>query len=65
MAKIDVDRLREYLIDYCGTAAFNGLPAAMLDVADIEGMDGSELCRKAEGLGVDLRLFEVPDQEEL
>lgn len=59
MAPIDVDALRAYLLDYCGTALFGGFPVALLDVADIERMDGEELCRKAEDLGVDLRRFVV------
>lgn len=62
MAKIDTDELRDYLEDYCGTAAFSGFPAALLDVADIEDiedMDGYELCEKAEDLGIDLGQFEV------
>ncbi len=59
MATIDVDRLRAYLKDYVGTAAFSGFPAAILDVADIERMSGQELCRKAEQLGIDLRKFVV------
>lgn len=59
MASIDVDSLRAYLVDYCGTAAFGGFPAAMLDVWDIERMDGQELCAKAEELGIDLRQFIV------
>ena len=61
MAKIDTDELRDYLEDYCGTAAFSGFPAALLDVADIEGMDGHELCEKAENLGIDLGRFTVDD----
>ena len=59
MATSDVGALREYLEDYVGTAAFNGFPAAVLDLSDIERMDGYELCQKAEELGVDLRRFEV------
>lgn len=59
MALIDIDALRAYLLDYCGTALFGGFPAALLDAADIERMDGEELCRKAEDLGVDLRRFVV------
>ena len=59
MAKIDTDKLREYLEDYCGTAAFSGFPAALLDVADIGDMDGYELCEKAEDLGIDLERFRV------
>lgn len=61
MAKIDTDELRDYLEDYCGTAAFSGFPAALLDVADIEDMDGYELCEKAEDLGIDLGRFAVDD----
>ena len=59
MATIDVDRLRDYLLDYCGTAMMCGFPAAILDLAEIEAMDGYELCQKAEQLGVDLHKFEV------
>lgn len=61
MATIDVDELRAYLLDYCGTAMFDGFPAALLDVADISSADGEDLCRKAEQLGVDLRRFVVED----
>lgn len=57
MATIDVDALREYMEDYCGTAMFNGFPAALLDLADIDSMDGHQLCQKAEELGIDLERF--------
>lgn len=57
--EIDVDALRAYLLDYCGTAAFGGFPAALLDVADIERASGEDLCRKAEELGIDLRIFAI------
>ena len=59
MATIDVEALRRYLMEKCGSAAFSGFPAALLDVADIERMDGRELCRKAESMGVNLSKFEV------
>lgn len=62
MAIIDVDALRDYLMDYCGTAAFSGFPAALPDVADIEDMDGHELCRKAEDLGIELRKFVIREE---
>ena len=65
MALIDVEALRDYLLDYCGTAMFSGFPAALLDVADIERMPGEELCRKAEELGVDLRRFVIKREEQL
>lgn len=59
MATIDVDKLRDYMTDYFGTAMFNGFPAAVLDLSDIERMSGHELCQKAESLGIDLRNFEI------
>lgn len=57
--EIDVDELRDYMVDYCGSAAFSGFPAAILDVVDIERMDGYELCEKVEALGINLEKFEV------
>ena len=59
MATIDGNALRDYLRDYCGTAMFNGFPAAFLDVVDIDSMDDEELCRKAEDLGIDLGRFVI------
>ncbi|MGI6221741.1 MAG: hypothetical protein ACOYIP_07770 [Coriobacteriales bacterium] len=59
MATIDVDKLRAYLLDYCGTAMFSGFPAALIDVVDIQRADGIELCKIAERLGIDLRRFVV------
>ena len=44
MVDIDVDALRAYLLDYCGTAMFSGFPAAAFDVVDIERANGEELC---------------------
>ena len=59
MATIDVDALRSYLLDYCGSAMMGGFPGALVDVADVERASGEELCRIAERLGVDLRRFEA------
>ena len=60
---VDVDALREYMLDRAGTAAFAGFPAAMADVVAIDGMDGYELCRAAEREGVDLRDFAVDEDD--
>lgn len=57
--QVNVDALRNYLLDYCGSALFSGFPAAVIDIADIEAADGYELCQIAERLGVDLRRFEA------
>ena len=58
--RVDVDALRDYLMDYCGSAIFSGFPATIIDVADIESADGYEFCQIAERMGVDLHRFEVP-----
>lgn len=58
--QIDIDALRDYLMDYCGSAIFSGFPAAIIGVTEIESADGYELCQIAEQLGVNLRQFEVP-----
>lgn len=56
--RVDADRLRDYLKDEYGTAAFNGSPAAIVDAWDADRMSGYELCEKAEAMGVDLRRFQ-------
>ena len=56
--RIDIDKLRDYLEDECGAAAFGGFSAAMMDVWEIEKKSGYELCRKAEEMGVDLNQFQ-------
>lgn len=62
MATIDVDKLRDYMVDYAGTAAFNGFPSAFLDIMDVQNMDPCELCREAEDLGIDLNKFKVDER---
>ena len=59
--RMDADALRDYLLDYCGSAKFSGFPAAVLDVVDIEQADSYELCQMAERLGIDLNKFEVQE----
>ena len=57
-ARVDVDRLREALIEEVGVAAFAGMPAAAVDLLAIESATPEELAGLAEQLGVDLRRFE-------
>lgn len=59
--RVEIEALREYLLDYCGSAMFLGFPAAVLDVVDIEQADSYELCQMAERLGIDLHKFEVQE----
>ena len=56
--QVDVERLREYMLDEFGSATFSGFPAAAVDAWEIEGMDGYELCQQAEEMGIDLRGFQ-------
>lgn len=57
MATIDVDKLRDYMKDYFGTAMMGGFSAAILDLADVDSMSGEELCKTAEDNGIDLHKF--------
>lgn len=59
--RVEIEALRDYLLDYCGSAMFLGFPAAVLDVVDIEQADSYELCQMAERLGIDLHKFEVQE----
>lgn len=59
---VDVDRLREGLLDHAGSAAGVGFPAAMLNVMDIEDESPQELLARAEREGLDLRDFAVDDE---
>ena len=62
--EVDVDQLRESLLDRAGSAAGVGFPAAMLDVMDIEDESPQELLVRAEREGLDLRDYAVDDDAE-
>lgn len=65
MVLINIDKLREYMLDYVGAAAFGGFPAAIIDTMEIQDMDPKILCKKAENLGIDLNKFKIDDPEML
>lgn len=58
---VDVDQLRESLLDRAGSAAGVGFPAAILDVVDIEDESPQEFIARVEREGLDLRDFAVED----
>ena len=60
---VDLEQLREGLLDRAGSAAGVGFPAAMLDVMDIEGESPQQLLARAEREGLDLRDFAVDDED--
>ncbi|MBO4432951.1 MAG: hypothetical protein J5852_05400 [Clostridia bacterium] len=51
---IDYSKLRDDLTDYYGTAAFSGMPAALIDVVDIQSASNDSLLRRASENGFDL-----------
>lgn len=56
---VDVDALRSYLLDLCGTAMNSGLGAALIDVAEVESASEQEVLSIALRLGVDPAGFGV------
>ncbi len=56
---IDVERLRDALVNETGPAAFAGSPWAIVDVAALEDASPLDLIREAERRGWDLRRFAV------
>ena len=52
--QIDTDRLRRDLMDYYGTAMFNGFPMAVFDLSRIERASDEELIEIALNNGVEL-----------
>lgn len=54
---IDIERLREDLIDYFGTAAFNFAPQAMLEVEKIERASARELIEIADDNGFNIEKY--------
>lgn len=56
---IDVDRLRQGLVDHSGTAMAGGAWPAIADVSEVESVSAQELIEIAEREGIDLRKFEA------
>ena len=56
---IDIEALRRDLADYFGTAAFSGMPMAMMDLSRVENASPEELVRIAQKNGFDLTKYRV------
>lgn len=52
--EIDIERLRKDLIDYFGTAMFNGSPQAIIELSRVENATPSELINIAQNNGFDI-----------
>lgn len=60
---IDVDKLRDALMDYYGSAMTSGFPMAVIELGDVESASPQELVEMAQRLGMNLRRFEIDDYE--
>ena len=58
---IDTDKLRADLMDEYGTAAFNGFPAAIIDLSEIENMSDQDLVEMAYEKGISLERYAEDD----
>lgn len=56
---IDIEALRQDIIDYYGTAALGFFPAAYMDVARVENATDEELIEMALNLGFDLNRYKM------
>ena len=56
---IDIEALRQDIIDYYGTAAYGFYPAAYTDVASIENATDEEVVKKAMELHFDLNKYKM------
>ena len=57
--EIDVSRLRDDLEDYYGTAAFSGMPAALIELTQAETASPQELVDMALRAGFELGRYET------
>ena len=56
---IDVDKLREYLIDYYGTAMFNGFPMAIEELEEVKRASDEKVVEIALKENINLLDFEI------
>ena len=54
MSQVNVDKLREDLEDYFGTAMFNGNPQAMIELEEVKRAGEHELISLAQRCGFDI-----------
>ena len=59
MDEFDVDRLREDLEDYFGTAMFNGNPQAMIELEEVKSASTQDLILIALNYGFDINDYIV------
>ena len=60
---INIDKLKQDIINYYGTATHNGFPAAMMDVIDVENASLEKLVEMARRAGLNLKDYQEDDLE--
>ena len=57
MVQIDIDRLRDDLEDYFGTAMFSGNPQAMMELEEVKRASDEELISIARRCGFNINQY--------
>ena len=52
MHEKEIEKIKNELIDYYGTAMMNGFPMAVMELSDIENLSDDEIIALAEELGL-------------
>lgn len=58
MSNINILKLKKDLMDYFGTAVFNGMPNAMIELSKISNASDSQIINLALNIGFDLSEYE-------
>ena len=61
---VDIERLREDLLDYYGTASQSGFPMAIVELGNVENASPYQLVEMAKDAGVDLSDYTIDDDYE-
>lgn len=57
MENIDIEKLRQYIIDYYGTAIINSSPTAMMDLLEVENDSNEKVLSLALKNNINLNNF--------
>ena len=58
MSNINILKLKKDLMDYFGTAVFNGMPNAVIELSKISNASDSQIINLALNIGFDLSEYE-------
>ena len=62
MSKVDINKLRDDLENYFGTAMFNGNPQAMIELEEVKRASAQELISIARRHGVNINNYKERDE---